>query len=148
MYKRQGNIAINGVPLNSNALNCYFATVATDPDYDEQKVMSLSLIHISEPTRQAEISRKVVKRVPLKLSEYLDKNASYNDEEQLIGFNLNCCTRTCNSANNPRPFVENRLFDTDYGGTLSPHAQTFKVSWMHNRTVKQNKLSRWCCPDQ
>jgi len=25
---------------------------------------------------------------------------------------------------------------TDYGGTLSPRAQTFKVSWMHNRTVK------------
>ena len=38
--QRNGNIAINGVPLNSNALNCYFATVATDPDYDEQKVMS------------------------------------------------------------------------------------------------------------
>ena len=29
-----------------------------------------------------------------------------------------------------------RIFDTEYGGTLSPHAQTFKVSWMHNRTVK------------
>jgi len=43
----------------------------------------------------------------LKLSEYLDKNVSYNDEEQLIGFSLNCFTRTCNSANNPRPIVEN-----------------------------------------
>jgi len=32
--QRNGNIAINGVPLNSNLLNCYFATVATDPDYD------------------------------------------------------------------------------------------------------------------
>jgi len=34
------NIAINGVPLNPSVLNCYFATVAIDRDYDEQKVMS------------------------------------------------------------------------------------------------------------
>ena len=31
------------MPLNSNVLNCYFATVATDPDYDEQKVMSYTV---------------------------------------------------------------------------------------------------------
>jgi len=29
-----------------------------------------------------------------------------------------------------------RIFDTEHGGTLSPHAQTFKVFLMHNRTVK------------
>ena len=29
-----------------------------------------------------------------------------------------------------------RIFDTEHGGTLSPHAQTFKVFRMHNRTVK------------
>jgi len=56
---------------------------------------------------QAEISRKTVITVPLKLSECLDKNAFYNYEEQLIAFSFNCCTRTCNSANNPRPIVEN-----------------------------------------
>jgi len=28
--QRNGNIAINAVPLNPNVLNCYFATVATD----------------------------------------------------------------------------------------------------------------------
>ena len=28
-----------------------------------------------------------------------------------------------------------RIFDTEHGGTLSPHAQTFKVFRMHNRTV-------------
>jgi len=50
---------------------------------------------------QAEISQKTVKTVPLKLSEYLNKNAFYNYGEQLIGFSLNCCTRTCTSANNP-----------------------------------------------
>jgi len=61
---------------------------------------------LSQPL-QAEISRKTVKTVPLELSEYLDKNAFYNYKEQLIGFSLNCCTRTCNSANNPRPIVEN-----------------------------------------
>jgi len=38
--QRNGNIAINGVPLNSNVLNCYVATVATDTDYDEQNVIS------------------------------------------------------------------------------------------------------------
>ena len=49
------------------------------------------------------------KTVSLKLSEYLDKDEFYTDnyEEQLIGFGLNCCTRMCNSANNPRPIVEN-----------------------------------------
>jgi len=47
---------------------------------------------------QAEISRKTVKTVPLKLSEYLDKNVFYNYEEQLIRFSLNCCTRACNSV--------------------------------------------------
>jgi len=50
---------------------------------------------------------KTVKTMPLKLSEYLDKNALYNYEEQLIGFSLNCCTRKCNSANNQPPIVEN-----------------------------------------
>ena len=59
-------------------------------------------------TLQAEISRKTVKKtVPLKLSEYLDSNAFFNYEEQPICFNFNCCTRTCNSASNPRPTVEN-----------------------------------------
>jgi len=29
-----------------------------------------------------------------------------------------------------------RIFDTEHGDTLSPHAQTFKVFRMHNRTVK------------
>ena len=49
-----------------------------------------------------------MKSLPLKLSEYLDKKAFYDYEEQLVGFSLNCCTRTCNySANNPRPIVEN-----------------------------------------
>ena len=28
-----------------------------------------------------------------------------------------------------------RIFDTEHGGTLSSHAQTFKVFRMHNRTV-------------
>jgi len=32
-----GNIAMNGVPINPNVLNCWFATVATDPDYDEKR---------------------------------------------------------------------------------------------------------------
>jgi len=50
-----------------------------------------------------------VKTVPLKLSEYLDKNAFYNYEEQLIGFSLNSCTRTCNSANNPRQYCREYL---------------------------------------
>ena len=38
--QRNGNIAINGVPINLSVLNSYFATVATDLDYDEQKVLS------------------------------------------------------------------------------------------------------------
>ena len=33
-----------------------------------------------------------------------------------------------------------RIFDTEHGGTLSPHAQTFKVFRMHNRTVKTYRL--------
>ena len=56
---------------------------------------------------QPDISRKTVKTVPLKLSKYLDEKAFYNYEEQFIGFSLNSCTRTCNSANSPRPIVEN-----------------------------------------
>ena len=31
-----------------------------------------------------------------------------------------------------------RIFDIEHGGTLSPHAQTFKVFRMHNRTVKSS----------
>jgi len=54
-----------------------------------------------------DISRKTVKTVPLKLSKYLDEKAFYNYEEQFIGFSLNSCTRTCNSANSPRPTDEN-----------------------------------------
>jgi len=31
-----------------------------------------------------------------------------------------------------------RIFDTEHGGTLSPHAQTFEVFQMHNRTVNSS----------
>jgi len=37
---------------------------------------------------QAEISRKTVKTVPLKLSEYLDKNAFYNNEQTVYWIQL------------------------------------------------------------
>ena len=33
-----------------------------------------------------------------------------------------------------------RIFDTEYRGTLSLHAQTFKVFRMHNRTVKYTRV--------
>jgi len=39
-----------------------------------------------------------------------------------------------NSANNPRPIVENIWYWI--WGYFVPHAQTFKDSWMLNRTVK------------
>jgi len=87
---------------------------------------------------QAEISRRTVKTMHLKLSEYLDKNAFYHYEGQLIGFSLNCCTRKCNrpTANNPRPIVENIWYWI--WGTLSPMHKRLKFlgCTMHNRTVK------------
>ena len=67
---------------------------------------------------------KTVKTVPLKLSEYLDKNAFYNYEEQLIGFSLNCCTRTCIPLTIRDQL--SRIFDTEYGGTLSPMHKRLK----------------------
>jgi len=41
------------------------------------------------------------------MSQLLADYVLYYYEEQIIGFSLNCCTRTCNSAHNPRPIVEN-----------------------------------------
>jgi len=70
---------------------------------------------------QAEISRKAVKTVPLKLSEYLDKNAFYNDEEQRIEFSLNCCTILLTIRDQL-----SRIFYTENGGTLSPMHKRLK----------------------
>jgi len=88
-------------------------TIVTSATVESQLPHQFNDQQMSRPLPQplqAEISRKTVKTVktvPLELSEYLDKNAFYNYKEQLIGFSLNCCTRTCNSANNARPIVEN-----------------------------------------
>jgi len=39
--KRNNNITINGLPINADVLNSYFASVATDPEYDKEKIVDL-----------------------------------------------------------------------------------------------------------
>ena len=69
--------------------------------------------------------------MPLKLSKYLYKNTFYNYAEQLIAVQE---SETLVTIRNQL----SRIFDTEHGGTLSPHAQTFKVFRMHNRPVNSN----------
>ena len=58
----------------------------------------------------------------------------YNYAEQLIRFSLNCCKESETPVTIRNQL--SRIFDTEHGGTLSPHTQTFKAFRMHNRTVK------------
>jgi len=74
------------------------------------------------------------RQVSLKLSKYLDKthfiitpNSSLDSASTAVQESAILVT-VCNQLS--------RIFDIEHGGTLSPHAQTFKVFRMHNWTVK------------
>jgi len=92
--------------------------------------------HLMLPLSLILHSSHVCKTVPLKLYEYLDKNAFYNYAEQLIRFSLNSWIAVQERVillTIRKHIVENIWYWI--WGYFVPHARTFKVSWMHNRTV-------------